>query len=158
MDFRARLGVDPEPVGESLAITEGLEEHGWAEQEFGDARLGDRRPGNRLGESAAIQAQAPGRAFSGAAQGDWPQVKGYYRMIDQAEDSAVTPEAILAPHRARTIARRRAQQTVLCVQNGTDLNYASLDQCEGLGGYLLLQWPHLRREDYYHATGRYLPR
>ena len=42
-DFRARLGVAPEPVGESLDITEGLEEHCWAEQEFGDAPLGDRR-------------------------------------------------------------------------------------------------------------------
>jgi hypothetical protein len=120
-------------VGETLDITEGLEEHGWAEQEFGDAPLGDRRLGKRLVESAAIQARTPGRAFSGAAQGDWPRVKGYYRMIDQPEDSAVRPEAILAPHRRRTIARMRAQQTVLCIQDGTDLNYSSLAQCEGLG-------------------------
>jgi hypothetical protein len=132
-DFRARLGVGAEPVGETLDISEGLDEHGWAEQEFGDAPLGDRRLGKRLVESAAIQARTPGRAFSGAAQGDWPRVKGYYRMIDQPEDSAVRPEAILAPHRRRTIARMRAQQTVLCIQDGTDLNYASLAQCEGLG-------------------------
>jgi hypothetical protein len=26
-----------------------------------------------------------------------------------------------------------AQQTVLCIQDGTDLNYTNLDQCEGLG-------------------------
>ena len=132
-DFRARLGVAPEPVRDTLDITEGLEEHQWAEQEFGDAPLGDRRLGKRLVESAAIQAQAPGRAFSGAAQGDWPRVKGYYRMIDQPEDSAVRFEAILAPHRSRTIARMRAQQTVLCIQDGTDLNFSSLAQCAGLG-------------------------
>ena len=132
-DFRARLGVAPEPVRETLDITEGLEEHRWAEHEFGDAPLGDRRLGKRLVESAGIQAQAPGRAFSGAAQGDWPRVKGYYRMIDQPEQSAVTLEAILAPHRSRTIARMRAQRTVLCIQDGTDLNYSSLAQCEGLG-------------------------
>jgi hypothetical protein len=132
-DFRARLGVAPEPVGDTLDITEGLEEHRWAEQEFGDAPLGDRRLGKRLVESAGIQAQAPGRAFCGAAQGDWPRVKGYYRMIEQPEDSAVRLEAILAPHRRRTIARMRAQRTVLCIQDGTDLNYSSLAQCEGLG-------------------------
>jgi hypothetical protein len=132
-DFRTRLGVGSEPVGETLDISEGLEEHGWAEQEFGDAPLGDRRLGKRLVESAAIQARTPGRAFSGAAQGDWPRVKGYYRMIDQPEDSAVRLEAILAPHRHRTIARMRAQRTVLCIQDGTELNYASLAQCEGLG-------------------------
>ena len=132
-DFRARLGVGPARAGERLDITEGLEEHCWAENEFGDAPLGDRRLGKRLVTSAALQAQAPGRAFSGAARGDWPQVKGYYRMIDQPEDSAVGLEAILAPHRERTIARMRAQPTVLCIQDGTDLNYASLAQCEGLG-------------------------
>ena len=132
-DFRARLAVGPEPVGESLDITEGLEEHCWAAHEFADAPLGDRRLGKRLVESAAIQARAPGRAFSGAAQGDWPRVKGYYRMIDQPEDSAVRLEAILAPHRSRTIARMRAQQTVLCIQDGTDLNFSSLAQCDGLG-------------------------
>ena len=132
-DFRARLDVGPEPVGESLDISEGLQEHCWAEHEFADAPLGDRRLGKRLVESAAIQARAPGRAFSGAAQGDWPRVKGYYRMIDQPQDSAVRLEAILAPHRRRTIARMRAQQTVLCIQDGTDLNFSSLAQCEGLG-------------------------
>ena len=132
-DFRARLGVAPAPTDETLGITDGLEAHTWAEQEFGDAQLGDRRLGKRLVESAAIQARTPGRAFSGAAQGDWPRVKGYYRMIDQPEDSAVTPAAILAPHRRRTIARLRAQSTVLCIQDGTDLNYASLAQCDGLG-------------------------
>ncbi len=47
--------------------------------------------------------------------------------------SAVRLEAILVPHRRRTIARMRAQQTVLCIQDGTDLNYSSLAQCEGLG-------------------------
>jgi hypothetical protein len=132
-DFRARLGVAPAPAGETLDITEGLEAHRWAEQEFADAPLGDRRLSKRLVESAAIQARTPGRAFSGAAQGDWPRVKGYYRMIDQPQDSAVSPEAILAPHRRRTIARMRAQHTVLCIQDGTDLNYSGLAQCEGLG-------------------------
>jgi len=132
-DFRTRLGVAPEPQRQTLAITEGLEGEAWTANEFGNARLGDRRLSKRLVDSAGILAQTPGRAFCGAAQGDWPRVKGYYRMIDQPDDSAVTIEAILAPHRERTIARMRAQQTVLCIQDGTDLNYSSLSHCEGLG-------------------------
>ncbi len=132
-DFRARLGVAHEPQRETLEISAGLEGEAWTDNEFGDARLGDRRLSKRLLESASILARTPGRAFSGAAQGDWPRVKGYYRMIDQPDDSALTMEAILAPHRERTIARMRAQQTVLCIQDGTDLNYSSLSQCEGLG-------------------------
>ena len=132
-DFRDRLGVARKPVRDTLSITDGLEEQTWAEQEFGDAELGDRRLNKRLVDSARIQAQMPGRAFSGVAQGDWARVKGYYRMIDQPQHSEVTMEAILAPHRGRTLARMRTQQTVLCIQDGTDLNYTSLAQCDGLG-------------------------
>jgi hypothetical protein len=61
------------------------------------------------------------------------RVKGYYRMIDKPDDSAITLAAILAPHRERTVQRMMAQQTVLCIRDGTDLNYNSLAHCEGLG-------------------------
>lgn len=67
------------------------------------------------------------------AQGDWPLVKGYYRMIDKPNDHGITPAAILAAHRERTLQRMLGQQTVLCIQDGTDLNYNGLAQCEGLG-------------------------
>lgn len=41
--------------------------------------------------------------------------------------------SMLAPHRQRTLQRMMAQPLVLCVQDGTELNYSSLAQCEGLG-------------------------
>src|ERR1039457_2918943 len=40
---------------------------------------------------------------------------------------------ILQPHRERTVQRMKAQRTVLCIQDGSDLNYSSLAQCQGLG-------------------------
>lgn len=95
-DFCARLGV-PEPQARpALAITEGLDGAEWADNEFGGARLGDRRLGERLVASARILAEQPGQPFSGVAKDDWPAVKGYYRMIDHADDSAVTMAAISA--------------------------------------------------------------
>jgi hypothetical protein len=54
-------------------------------------------------------------------------------MIEQPDDAQVTMEAILAPHQRRTVQRMKAQATVLCIQDGTDLNYSRLVQCEGLG-------------------------
>ena len=133
LDFRRRLGgVEPVVAG-ALEAAEGLEGDGWAEQEFGAAQLGDRRLSERLVQSARTLATMPGQAFSGVARGDWAAVKGYYRLIDQPDDSAVTVEAILAPHRARTVQRMKAHRTVLCIQDGTDLNYSALAQCEGLG-------------------------
>ena len=133
-DFRARLGVArPVPVAGPLAVHEGLDSAQWAEHEFGGAPLGDRRLTRRLVNSAAMQAEAPMQAFCSVAREDWAAAKGYYRLIDQAEDSAVTPENILAPHRERTLRRMQAQDTVLCIQDGTDLNFATRAQCTGLG-------------------------
>lgn len=132
-DFRARMGLSPNAGRGALAPTDGLEGEAWAEHEFGGSPLGDARLSKRLVSAAAAQAQVPDRAFSGAAQGDWPAVKAYYRMIDQPPDSAVTLPNILAPHRQRTVRRMMGQKTVLCVQDGSDLNYNSLARCTGLG-------------------------
>ena len=60
-------------------------------------------------------------------------MKGYYQLVDSPDESQVTPLNILAPHRARTTARMRDHETVLCIQDGTDLNFATRPGCDGLG-------------------------
>lgn len=132
-DFRTRMGLSPNAGRGALTPTDGMEEDVWAEHEFGGAPFGDARLSRRLVTVAAAKAQVPDRAFSGVAKGDWPMVKAYYRMIDQPEESAVSMPTILATHRERTIRRMMGQKVVLCVQDGCDLDYHSLDQCEGLG-------------------------
>jgi hypothetical protein len=132
-DFRARMGLSPNAGRAALAPTDGLDSDVWAHHEFGGAPLGDARLSKRLVSMAAAKAEVPDRAFSGVAKGDWPAVKAYYRLIDQPEESAVTLPNILAPHRGRTVRRMMGQQTVLCVQDGSDLNYNNLDRCEDLG-------------------------
>lgn len=132
-DWRARMGVaEPTPLA-ALDVAEGLEGDAWAAHEFAGADLGDKRTNERLIEFAGTLAAMPGRAFCGAAQGDKPAIKSYYRMIEQADDSQITMAAILAPHQQRTVQRMKAQSTVLCIQDGTDLNYSTLVQCDGLG-------------------------
>jgi hypothetical protein len=121
------------PTPTALAIGEGLDSANWVEQEFGDAPLGDRRLSQRLVESARRQTAQPGHAFTGVAKGDWPATKGYYRLIDQPPESAVTMAAIVQPHQARTQQRLQAQSRVLCIQDGTTLDYTGLEQCTGLG-------------------------
>ncbi len=132
-DFRAKLGLPPDSGPTALVITDGLSEDTWAEKEFGNAPLGDKRLSNRLVACAGAKAKIPDRSFTGVAKGDWPAVKGYYRMIDHPDEIAVTMENILKPHRERTIRRMMSQKTVLCIQDGTSLNYSGLSQCEGLG-------------------------
>jgi hypothetical protein len=132
-DFRAKLGLPADSGLSALDVADGLGAEGWAEKEFGGAPLGDKRLSSRLVDCAGAKANKPDRAFSGVAKGDWAAVKGYYRLIDHPDETAVSMENILAPHRNRTIRRMQAQQTLLCIQDGTDLDYSSLDRCEGLG-------------------------
>jgi hypothetical protein len=151
-DFRARMGIG-EPAGEpALAPGAGMDGPGWAQQEFGGAPLGDRRLSRRLLDSARLLAQKPGCAFTAAAAGERARVKAYYRMIDHPDLAAVTPDAILAPHRQRTLQRMKAHATVLCIQDGTDLNYTSLAQCQGLGIIGANQTAAKSRGLHLHAT------
>ena len=132
-EWRAKMGVAERLCLQPLEIGQGLDAGQWAAQEFGGAKLGDSRLAERLVSSALALGAMPGRTLSATVQGDWPAVKGYYRMIDKPETGALTAAAILAPHRERTVQRMMAQSTVLCIQDGTDLNYNQLDQCIGLG-------------------------
>lgn len=132
-DFRKHIGLNPSDGLGALGPADGLETEHWAQNEFGGAPLGDKRLSRRLVDMAEEKAKVPDRAYSGVAKGDWSKVKGYYRMIDQPDESAVGMNNILIPHRQRTVRRMQGQKTVLCVQDGTDLNYNNLEQCEGLG-------------------------
>jgi hypothetical protein len=132
-DFRIKLGLPADRGPGALPIADGLGADTWAEKEFGGAPLGDKRLSNRLVNCADAKSKEPDRAFSGVAKGDWPAVKGYYRLIDSPDESAVNMENILLPHRERTIRRMKGQKAVLCIQDGSDLIYSNLDRCEGLG-------------------------
>ena len=132
-DFREAMGVEPPKGPPPLGVAQGLDGDEWAQNEFGGACLGDQRLSKRLVNSARAMAQQPGASFSSVEKGNWPAVKGYYRLIDHPDDSEVTPEAILAPHQQRVVQRMMAQSLVLCIQDGSDLNFSGLDACEGLG-------------------------
>ena len=129
---RARLAT-PVPSIARLAVGDGLDAETWADHEFGGARLGDARLSARLVRSAQRMAESPTRAITGATNGVRALVKGHYRLIDQPADSAVTVGNILAPHRERTLRRMQAHDTVLCIQDGTRLNFTRRGQTQGLG-------------------------
>ncbi|HTH14340.1 MAG TPA: IS4 family transposase [Spirochaetia bacterium] len=132
-DFRTVMGVEAPRGPEPLDLAEGVEGDEWAQNEFGGAHLGDRRLGKRLVDSARAMAKQPGVPFTGVGKGNWAAVKGFYRFIDHPEESEVTPEAILAPHRQRTVQRMLGQPRVLCIQDGSDLNFSGLTASRGLG-------------------------
>ena len=130
---RQQLGLPrPLPVP-ARGPGDGLDREHWAQNEFGGAPLGDVRLSRQLVKIAAIQAASPMASFPAAAQGEKAVVAGHYRMIDQPAASAVSPENILVPHRASTRERMQGADRVLCIQDGTDLNFAEHPGCAGLG-------------------------
>ena len=134
-EWRQRLGVGAGAAlaSDPLAPGEGLETGAWAHNEFAGAPLGDARLSARLVETAALMGDNPMASLPAAAKGERAKIKGYYRFVDQPDEAATTPENILRPHRERTVRRMRAEPTVLCIQDGTDLNFATRPGCEGLG-------------------------
>ena len=132
---RRRLGVGAGAAlpSDPLAPGDGLEAGAWAANEFDGAPLGDVRLSARLVETAALMGENPMVSLPAAAKGDRAKIKGYYRFVDQPDDAATTPQNILRPHRERTLRRMRAEPTVLCIQDGTELNFATRPGCEGLG-------------------------
>jgi hypothetical protein len=101
----------------------------WAEEEFGGARLGDRRLNQRLVTIARDfyahpQAQIPEACQSRAKS------KATYRFFEHPQ----TPmKLLLEPHCQSTIKRMAQEAVVLSVQDTTSLNYSAHPETNGIG-------------------------
>ncbi len=131
-DWRRQLGVPPVAAAAQREAGAGLAASSWAAQEFGGAQMGDKRLTTRLVRSAELLGEVPGRRLAAHPRADNAAIDGYYRFLEQPEEGEVTPERILAPHRERSVERMRQQETVLCIQDGSDLNFATRPGCAGL--------------------------
>ena len=132
--WRQRLGVPEVDLRPVLGSGEGLHADQWVANEFGGAPLNDRRLSARLVKSVELLASHPGQKINADSRSDRTAINAFYRLIDMPEESAVTVENILAPHRERSIQRVRGQgkATVLMIQDGTDLRFATRPGCDGL--------------------------
>lgn len=101
----------------------------WAAVEFGEADLGDRRRRDRLVRIASALARRPSESLPKAANGDESALKGIYRFFD---NDCVEHKTILDGHIRATIERIRAVETVLAVQDSTEVYWTH--GAVGLGG------------------------
>ena len=130
--WRRRLGVGAVEHAPVLQPGDGLNTATWTANEFGGAPLGDARLSARLVRSVGLLAAYPGGKINASSQADSTAIAAFYRLMDMPEESEVTVGNILAPHRERTIQRIRSQRTVLAIQDGTDLNFATRPGCDDL--------------------------
>ena len=97
---------------------------------FGAAALGHVGRTRRLVTSARLILQHPGGTLPHKFR-DPADLDGFYRMANRKE---VTHQAVLEPHRQRTLERmRQAERPVLTIHDTTELDYTGLTSLTGLG-------------------------
>ena len=102
----------------------------WVFREFGLADFGDARLTGRILTFAHDLAAHPDLSMASLYHGDWANLKASYRVLD---NDAVTPAAILAPHRQATGDRSGQESWVLIAQDTSYFNYTHHPATEGLG-------------------------
>lgn len=101
----------------------------WAEQEFGNADLGDFRRTQRLVQLAEQRGSQPNASITQSC-GSNAAVKAAYRFY---ENEAISMSAILSSHEQATETRMSQESLVLAVQDTTQLDYSNHPATEGLG-------------------------
>src|SRR5262245_41098553 len=101
----------------------------WAEDEFGEADLGDVRRNARLVQLATVLGAQPSASLPDATD-DPATLKAAYRFFS---NDHVGTEAILAAHVQSTTRRMQAVPLVLAVQDTTYLDWTTHPATTGLG-------------------------
>ncbi len=103
--------------------------HSWAAQELATARLGDARLNQRLVRIVADKLANPTASIP-QASGSWTATKATYRFLASAQFAT---DRMRQAHLDATCARITALDTVLVLQDTTELNYTTHPHTTGLG-------------------------
>lgn len=101
----------------------------WAEQTFGPAHLGDHRRTERAVHMAAAIAHDPAASLP-AQMHDPAALEAAYRFL---QSPAIHYENLIRPHLEQTRAQAREAQTVLLIQDTTQVDYQAHPTTTGLG-------------------------
>ena len=116
----------------------------WAEEQFGECELGDRRRTRRMVDMATLLAKRVGKSISCASDGDSAANEGAYRLV---RNDSVKPEAIAEGGYGATAKRCRGVELLLAVEDTTSLSYRhsateELGELGGGGGKARGFWAH----------------
>jgi hypothetical protein len=95
----------------------------WIEEQWGQAKLGDARRNHRAIKLAEDLLKKPSASLPKQCA-DWSTLKAAYRFFNEQD---VTFEALQQPHRKYVIEKARQSETVLFIQDGSELDYTSHD-------------------------------
>lgn len=113
-----------------VRLEEALDSDRWVDEEFGDVDLGHATRTQRLLECVNAKAQNPAAPYTECFNGNRHELKAFYGLLANEQ---VTPDAILASHKERTVGRMKGRKRVLILQDSTDLDFSERLHCNGLG-------------------------
>lgn len=116
-------------------------ESSWAEEEFADVNLSDKRLNARLITLCDRFSDAPESPINQACA-DWAETKAAYRFF---RNEKVDANDILAAHRIKTSQRAKAHQTVLAIQDTSYFVYTSHLTTGGLGEMSMKKGSHVEK-------------
>ena len=92
----------------------------WAQENFGECELGDKRRSARLVRMASDLARHSGSSLLRSCDGDEAAAEGLYRLLRNAE---VDPSAMAEGGFQATVRRARSCERLLAVEDSTSLSY-----------------------------------
>jgi hypothetical protein len=102
---------------------------GWSETELATINLGDKRLNKRAVKLLDRLGGKPTETIPSACKG-WSETKAAYRFFNHKN---VTSYEILKPHKEATLKRIEQHDTVLLIQDTTQLNYSGQKEKSGIG-------------------------
>lgn len=112
---------------------------GWAEDEFGQVSLGDKRLDARLKRLCDSFSNCPESPINQACA-DWAETKAAYRFF---QNEGVSAGSVMEAHRHKTAARAAGHATVLAIQDTSFFVYTSHAKTTGLGKMSMKKGAHV---------------
>ena len=106
-----------------------LDKDVWIEEQFSGADLGDKRLNNRLVAISKRMSVLPEGSIPKQLH-TWAEIKACYRLFNKA---SITHRKIQLPHREKVKEAAKNQDTVLFLQDGSELDYTSMKATKGIG-------------------------
>jgi hypothetical protein len=106
-----------------------LEASAWAQNTFGEVRLGDKRRTERAVRIATKMAAESDMSLPRMMKSK-AELEAAYRLLETPD---VTYEALVRPHVQQTREQAQSQKRVLLIQDTTDLKYSHHPKTRGLG-------------------------
>ena len=110
-----------------------MDNQSWAQQEFANANLGDKRRTlrlTRLAEQRCSHPRSHPQASFSQACGNNAETKAAYRFY---ENNSISNSAILSSHQQATQTRMSQESIILAIQDTTELDYTHHPATKGLG-------------------------